>query len=155
MFLPSPDLSRPTGIRSRMGAMVPAWLVLGAAVGMHTGFRLPGGALAVFSHAIAGMVVFGVMGAILAVFTSRAKESLMGGAFGMLVGLLAGPRGATLPPGEATCLCLVISDLTGATCWPLVHGVIRLAATVRLVGGHRFGSREGRGRLGEGVGPGS
>jgi hypothetical protein len=101
--------------------MVTAWVVLGAVLGTITGLHLGGGAIGLLSQVIAGIIVFSVLGLILALFTGRAKESLVGGTCGCVVGLMSGPIRGTLSAAEAVNLCLVIGGLVGATCWPWVR----------------------------------
>ena len=103
--------------------MVAAWVVLGAVLGTITGLHFGGGAIGLLSHVIAGTIVFSVLGLILAPFTGRAKESLVGGMCGCLVGLASGPFRGTLSAAEAVNLSLIIGGLVGATCWPWVRVV--------------------------------
>ena len=117
--LPRPGPGR--RVLRRVVSMVTAWIVLGAVLGTITGLHFGGGAIGLLSHVIAGIMVFSVLGLILAPFTGRARESLVGGTCGCLVGLMSGPIRGSLAPAEAVNLSLVIGGLVGATCWPWVR----------------------------------
>ena len=108
--------------------MVTAWVVLGSVLGTITGLHLGGGAIGLLAHVIAGTLVFAVLGLILAPFSGRAKETLVGGACGCLVGLASGPIRGSLSAAEAVNLALVIGGLVGATCWPWVRVVTMTGA---------------------------
>jgi hypothetical protein len=107
----------------RVVSMVTAWVVLGAVLGVIMGMQRGGGAIGMLSHVVAGTMVFSVLGMILAPFSGRAKETLVGGMCGCLVGLASGPIRGTLSAAEAVNFSLVIGGLVGSTCWPWVRVV--------------------------------
>ncbi len=122
--------------------MVSAWVVLGGVLGTITGLHVGGGAIGLVSHVIAGTIVLGVLGLILAPFSGRAKESLVGGLCGCLVGLASGPIRGSLSAAEAVNLAVIIGGLVGATCWPWVR--IVTAAGSGLVAATTFLARHAR-----------
>ncbi len=120
--------------------MLIAWSAIGACLGLHNGFRL-GGLISLLAHVVAGLAVFAVLGVILGLFAARPTESLVGAAWGMLVGLVAGPFRGNLPPAEAVNLCVVIGGLVGATCWPWVNATVWVGRALLAAGTPRRSSR--------------
>jgi hypothetical protein len=104
-------------------------MILGAVVGLHNGWRLHGDFIAIIAQALAGIVVFAVMGILLGLFANRARESLLGGAFGLLIGCIA-HFACAIPQTEVIDVCLLVGALVGATCWPWIGGAIRLGTTI-------------------------
>jgi len=127
--------SRSPNLGRRITAMIRAWAILGAVVGIHTGWRLQGGLLATIAQTIAGIVVFSMVGLLLAAFTGRPNESLLGGAVGLLIGVVAVPLGSNMPAGETVNLCLTMGALVGATCRPWIRGVVRLGSVIHTLSG--------------------
>jgi hypothetical protein len=115
-----------TGIVRRTAAMTAVWLLLGATMGVTFGLRLQGGAIAVFAHVLGGMIACTLPGVLLGLFCAKAKESLVGGICGLLLGIAATLLLGERVPPQTVEHFLVIGGLVGATCWPgvrLVTGV--------------------------------
>ena len=80
------------------------------------------------SNAIAGMIVFSLIGIVLSVLLcqSRLEESIVGGLCGLLIGIAATPWIGAENPSYAINLCLVAGALIGATGWPWVFIIVKL-----------------------------
>jgi hypothetical protein len=117
-------------IRRRMASMTSVWLFLGMVLGIHTGWRLHAGPVAIVSHAIAGSIVLAFLGIAISILADRWRESLIGGLGGMLFGAVAELWNCATPAGQAVNMGLLIGALVGATCWPwitlawkILHGI--------------------------------
>jgi hypothetical protein len=101
--------------------MIGVWTVLGILTGIVTALPFRGGVSEVFARAIAGALVYSLLGATLSLFASRAQESMVGGLCGTAVGLGAQWVHPAPLAGEVVSLCLTIGALVGATCWPWIR----------------------------------
>jgi hypothetical protein len=98
--------------------MMTAWLVLGAMVGAALGLVLGGQAMMIFSNAVAGMIVFPLIGLPLGLIGGRASESLIGAAAGTVFGVaLGGIAGQAITLATVIHLT-VVGALVGATLRP-------------------------------------
>ncbi len=118
------------GIVGRMARMTVAWLALGAFLGFNMAIHAGGGVVGIIAQMIAGMIVLSVLGMLLGLAADRARESIIGGAFGAMVGFLGETCRGGLVQGEAVSLCIIIGALIGATCWPWVLVVMKILSLV-------------------------
>jgi len=100
------------GLARRMRNMVLVWLFFGVLVG--PGSAPPNsGVIGVISGVIAGMLLLPFLGAALGLMGGRAREALLGGVCGLLVGTAMGlGEGAILTKVNP---CLIVGGLIGAT----------------------------------------
>lgn len=112
----------------RVARMMLAWLVLGALLGGVNGWYIGGGGLGIVAQMIAGMIILPLLGGLLGLVFDRAKESLIGGVFGAVVGLLGVAISPVSSPSEAVGVCVVIGGLIGATCWPWLGILMKTVA---------------------------
>lgn len=120
-----------SGIVRRMARMAIAWLALGAFLGFNMAVYAGPGVARILAQMIAGMIVLSVLGMLLGLAADRGRESMIGGAFGAIVGILGGTYHGVLAQADVVSLCIVIGALIGATCWPWVRIVVK---TLSLVG---------------------
>lgn len=118
------------GIVGRMARMTVAWWALGAFLGFNMAIHAGGGVVGIIAQMIAGMIVLSVLGMLLGLAVDRARESILGGAFGAMVGILGETCRGGLVQGEAVSLCIIIGALIGATCWPWVRIVVKILSLV-------------------------
>jgi len=121
---------RRSGMGQRLRSMTAAWAVLGLVVGAHGGWRIAPEPLTLISHMIAGLMVFSALGLVLGLVSGRARHSLVGGACGVLVGVVCGPLPGQGSLGESVDLCLVMGALAGATLLPWLQATW---ATIRAL----------------------
>jgi hypothetical protein len=110
----------------RMAQMTIAWLALGAFLGFNMALHAGGGGAAIIAQMIAGMIVLSLLGMLLGLAVDRGRESIIGGAFGAIVGILGGSLHRVAAQGEVISLCIVIGALIGATCWPWVGVAVKI-----------------------------
>ena len=126
----APHRSGPN-IRRRMASMTAAWLFLGTVIGIHIGWRLNAGPVAIVSHVIAGWIVFSFAGVAISLLGGRWKESLLGALCGTLVGLVAELWNWAAPPGAAFNQCLVVGAIVGATFRPWVTLALKILLGIK------------------------
>ena len=122
-----------SGIVRRMAHMIVAWAALGAFLGFNMAFHAGGGGIALIAQMIAGMIVLSVLGMMLGLAADRGRESVIGGAFGAIVGIVGGSLHQVAAQGEVISLCIVIGALIGATCWPWVRVVVKVLAWFKVL----------------------
>ena len=124
------------GFRRRLASMAIAWLFIGTLVGAFNWLQLGGGLIGFVSQIIAGMLVLSLLGIALTLLGGRAKESLSGGAFGMVAGSVMGLFiSSSFSLWEVLNLSMLMGAITGATIVPWVRVMtkaISLLANVRV-----------------------
>ncbi|HUE71773.1 MAG TPA: hypothetical protein VMP01_12875 [Pirellulaceae bacterium] len=88
--------------------------------------------MAVLSSMLAGAIVLTLAGLPLALFGGRVWDVLTGATVGWLAGMTMEQTGSLLPVSSVP-LGLVIGAIVGATGWPLVTAVSRVAGVARSV----------------------
>lgn len=119
-------LSRLARLAGKLGAWIVSWTVVGLLVGWHQRETVGSGTVAVVSSMLAGAIVLTLAGLPLALFGGRVGDVLAGAAVGWLAGMTMEQSGSLLPVSSVP-LGLVMGAIVGATLWPLVTAVSRIA----------------------------
>jgi hypothetical protein len=103
-----------------MGAMIAAWQIVGMLLGACLGMRLGNGQVEFAAYLVASMLVCLAPGIVLGIVFDRSRETLVGGMFGLTMGLAVRTIDISATV-EAAELGLLIGALIGATCGPIVR----------------------------------
>jgi hypothetical protein len=103
--------------------MIAVWTVLGILTGIATALPFRAGVGDVVGKAIAGVLVYSLLGGAISLFATRSQESMVGGLCGLFIGLVAELTQPSPTPGQSVSLCLTIGGLIGATCWPWIRAI--------------------------------
>lgn len=123
---------RPAGLAGWLGSWVLSWLIVGLTLGWLQREAVGPGVVGAIASMLSGALVLSLAGLPMALFGGRGRDVVAGAAVGCLAGMVMGPASGPLPVASMP-LGLVMGAIVGATGWPLVNGVSRVAGVARSV----------------------
>jgi hypothetical protein len=121
------------GARLRaMGDMIAAWQIIGMLMGACLGMRLSSGQVEFATYIVASMMVCLAPGIVLGIVFDRSRETLVGGMFGLTMGLAVRTIDISATV-EAAELGLLMGALIGATCGPIVRILMSVGTSGRAM----------------------